>query len=374
MLSALSQALTLNEKSLIFKFFLFIDCIIASSAGDESRLFDKEMKPINRLTRIALLALALLLALGAGAAYADASGTNKTIYIADAKTELNQELWMIGGWTYAPVKELADLMGWTLVHDAASGEITLSGGLDDSLSFRAGSSEVVFNGRTYDIGGTIRAKDGITYAPLRILAESMHASVGWEPRDKVAIVRQEEAYAVAAGDTLSGIAAAHDTTAAALKARNGLTGDALQIGQRLKVVAPDFLDPDSAPKAAPAAEAAIDQAELTMLAKLVEAEAGSEPYAGKLAVASVVMNRLHNDNYPDTVKGVIYAPGQFSPAGNGSLERERPSRDSLKAAKAALSGENNVPGALFFFNPRLEPAKAKRVKAIKKIGNHLFAK
>ncbi|MEK0312285.1 cell wall hydrolase [Cohnella sp. 56] len=326
------------------------------------------------MSRIALLAMALFLALGAGAAYADASGTNKTIYIADTKIELTQELWTIGGWTYAPVKEFADLMGWTLVHDAGSGEITLSGGLEDSLSFRAGSSEVVFNGRTYDIGGTIRAKDGITYAPLRILAESMHASVGWEPRDKVAIVRQEEAYAVAAGDTLSSIAGAHDTSVAALKARNGLTGDALQIGQRLKVVAPDFLDPDSAPKAAPAAEAAIDQAELTMLAKLVEAEAGSEPYAGKLAVASVVMNRLHNDNYPDTVKGVIYAPGQFSPAGNGSLERERPSRDSLKAAKAALSGENNVPGALFFFNPRLEPAKAKRVKAIKKIGNHLFAK
>lgn len=339
--------------------------------------FIKEMKPIKRLSAIVALALALCLTVGAGAAFADTSstnGNNRTIYIADNKTELNQELWTVGGWMYAPVKELADLMDWTLIHDADSGRITVKGGPDNTLTFRAGSAEAVFNGTSYDIGGTIREKDGVTYAPLRILAEAMHASVGWEPNAKVAVLRQEELYAVAAGDTLTSIAKAYGTTIVALKALNGLSDDALQIGRQLKVVAPDFLDPDIAPKAAPAAEAAIDPADLLLLAKIVEAEAGSEPYAGKLAVASVVMNRLHNADYPDTLKGVIYAPGQFSPAGNGSLEREKPSKDSLKAAKAALSGENNVPGALFFFNPQLEPAKAKRVKAIKKIGHHLFAK
>jgi len=333
------------------------------------------MKLIKRLTRIAAMALALFLALGAGAAFAGTNSTNGILYIADDKVELQQELWTLGGWTYAPVKELSDLMGWSLAYDGETGQTTVQNDLDDTLVFRAGTSEVTLNGRTYDIGGTIRLKNGITYAPLRVISEAMHASVGWKAQEKAAVLKKEELYAVAAGDTLWSIAKAHDTTAAALKARNGLASEALTVGQQLKVVAPDFLDPErSEVKVLAAAVDEVDPADLALLAKLVEAEAGSEPYEGKLAVASVVMNRLHNGNYPDTVRGVIYAPGQFSPAGNGSLERETPSKDSVKAAKAALSGENNVPGALFFFNPQLEPGKAKRVKAIKKIGHHLFAK
>ncbi|SFB54169.1 Cell wall hydrolase CwlJ, involved in spore germination [Cohnella sp. OV330] len=331
------------------------------------------MKLIQRLTRIAILALTLLLALGAGAAFASTNSTNSTLYIADVKVDLNQSLWTVGGWTYAPVKELVALMGWTLEYDGESGRTTIRNDLGDALAFKAGSSDVALNGRTYDIGGTVRLKDGVTYAPLRVVAESMHASVGWKDQEKVAVLQQEALYTVVAGDTLWRIAEAHDTTATALKVRNGLASEALAVGQQLKVVAPEFLDPDvSEQKATAAAAEAIDPAELTLLAKLVEAEAGSEPYEGKLAVASVVMNRLHNDRYADTLRGVIYAPGQFSPAGNGSLERETPSKDSLKAAKAALSGENNVPGAYSFFNPQLEPAKAKRLKAIKKIGHHVF--
>ncbi|CAI6074695.1 cell wall hydrolase [Cohnella sp. JJ-181] len=332
------------------------------------------MKAIQRLTRIAAMALALFLALGAGAAYAGTNSTNNTLYIADSKVELSRGLWTVGGWTYAPVKEIADLMGWQLDYDGESGRTTVRNQLGDVLAFKAGSSDVALNGRTFDIGGTVRLKDGVTYAPLRVVAESMNASVGWKDQEKAAVLRQEALYAVAAGDTLWRIAEAHDTTASALKVRNGLTGEALAVGQLLKVVAPEFMDPDvSEQKATAAAAEAIDPADLTLLAKLVEAEAGSEPYAGKLAVANVVMNRMHNDRYPDTVRGVIYAPGQFSPAGNGSLERETPSKDSIRAAKAALSGENNVPGALSFFNPQLEPSKAKRVKGIKKIGHHVFA-
>lgn len=336
------------------------------------------MKPIKRLTRITAMALALFLALGAGAAFAGTNSTNSTngtLYIADDKVELQQQLWTLGGWTYAPVKELSDLMGWSLAYDGETGQTTVHNDLDDTLVFLAGTSEVTLNGRTYDIGGTIRLKDGVTYAPVRVIAEAMHVSVGWKAQEKAAVLKKEELYFVAAGDTLWSIAEAHDTTAAALKARNGLASEALSIGQQLKVVTPDFLDPDRPEVKVLAADVdAIDPADQTLLAKLVEAEAGSEPYEGKLAVASVVMNRLHNGNYPDTVRGVIYAPGQFSPAGNGSLERETPSKGSVKAAKAALSGENNVPGALFFFNPQLEPGKVKRVKTIKKIGHHLFAK
>jgi spore germination cell wall hydrolase CwlJ-like protein len=56
------------------------------------------------------------------------------------------------------------------------------------------------------------------------------------------------------------------------------------------------------------------------------------------------------------------------------LDKTTPSKDSLKAARAALSGENNVPGAVYFFNPKREPGKLKKVTVVKEFGHHVFAK
>ena len=50
-----------------------------------------------------------------------------------------------------------------------------------------------------------------------------------------------------------------------------------------------------------------------LLANLIYCEAGGEPYAGKLAVGAVVINRVLSSVYPDTVTGVIYQRSQFSP-------------------------------------------------------------
>jgi len=50
-----------------------------------------------------------------------------------------------------------------------------------------------------------------------------------------------------------------------------------------------------------------------LLAHLVHAEAKGEPFAGKVAVAKVVLNRGDHKKFPDTVKGVIYEKNAFSP-------------------------------------------------------------
>ena len=57
------------------------------------------------------------------------------------------------------------------------------------------------------------------------------------------------------------------------------------------------------------------------LAALIQCEAGEEPYEGQVAVGAVVMNRVRSGAYPNTVKGVIYASGQFTPAGSGQVGR-----------------------------------------------------
>lgn len=85
--------------------------------------------------------------------------------------------------------------------------------------------------------------------------------------------------------------------------------------------------------------------DLAMLAALVECEAGGESYEGQWAVASVVVNRVRSGSYPNTVSGVIYQSGQFSPVTSGrfAIVLARGARAScIQAASAALSGSTNT--------------------------------
>ena len=88
-----------------------------------------------------------------------------------------------------------------------------------------------------------------------------------------------------------------------------------------------------------------------LLGALVQCEAGNQCYEGQLAVAAVVMNRVRSGAYPGTIGGVIYASGQFTPAGNGKVERQLQLgvKDScLQAAREAIGGATNVGTATHF--------------------------
>lgn len=101
------------------------------------------------------------------------------------------------------------------------------------------------------------------------------------------------------------------------------------------------------------AKAAYSQADLRMMSAIIFCEAGAESYAGKLGVGIVVMNRKASSSFPNTVRGVVYQNGQFSPSWNGSLSRalarydagrftSANERDSIRAAKEVLSGRRDV--------------------------------
>lgn len=83
-----------------------------------------------------------------------------------------------------------------------------------------------------------------------------------------------------------------------------------------------------------------------LLAALIQCEAGGEAYEGQVAVGAVVMNRVRSAAYPNSIHGVIYASGQFTPAMNGKVNAVYESgkiKDScIKAAEEALSGVSNV--------------------------------
>lgn len=96
--------------------------------------------------------------------------------------------------------------------------------------------------------------------------------------------------------------------------------------------------------------------ELRYMTSIIYCEARGESYAGKKAVGIVVMNRVRSKKFPDSVKGVIYQRGQFSPVRNGALnsalrlyDKQKKNgkfkgtmKSCMKAAKAALKGSTTV--------------------------------
>jgi uncharacterized protein YgiM (DUF1202 family) len=105
-----------------------------------------------------------------------------------------------------------------------------------------------------------------------------------------------------------------------------------------------------------------------LLAALIQCEAGGESYDGQLAVGAVVMNRVRSGAYPDSIHGVIYASGQFTPALNGKVnsvyENGKISDSCLRAAQDAVAGTSNVGDCTHF---RRNNGRDGIV-----IGNHVF--
>ncbi|MDD3413696.1 MAG: cell wall hydrolase [Lachnospiraceae bacterium] len=112
----------------------------------------------------------------------------------------------------------------------------------------------------------------------------------------------------------------------------------------------------------------IDVSDRELLACLIQCEADGEPWEGKIAVGSVVLNRARSGVYPDTIVGVIYQSGQFAPVASGRLGMRLATGANstcLSAADEVLAGSNNIGDCLFFRTiiPDLQGTI---------IGNHIF--
>lgn len=179
---------------------------------------------------------------------------------------------------------------------------------------------------------------------------------------------------VTTGDTLFSIAKQNGVTVEGLKVTNQLQNDTIYIGQTLTIGSGA-----SSPQSQPAQSSAFSVEDKDLLSRLVEAEAKGEPYQGKVAVATVVLNRLASPEFPNSIHDVIYQPlangkYEFSPVGNGAINQPA-SEESKRAVNEALSNPNHVNDALFFYNPKIADnhwVGTQQVTAV--IGNHVFAK
>lgn len=271
------------------------------------------------------------------------------------------------GWTKL---ESGGLIGWAkdeyllfdeeAVQEARQVGITMATVTGDTLRIRkepdpdAGVYALAARGESFEVVGEseLEFSDGI-HLSEDWAAIDYEGCTGYISSDFISVD-----FEVDSGETLQEIAAREAAqtkaiTASAETAKGGRTKADTPAGETKK-------------ENAGVVPAGVSDAQL--LAALIQCEAGGESYEGQLAVGAVVINRVRSGSYPSTISGVIYASGQFGPAGTGKvaslLSAGNIKNSCLQAANEAINGITNVGNATHF-------RRAGNREGIV-IGNHVF--
>lgn len=118
----------------------------------------------------------------------------------------------------------------------------------------------------------------------------------------------------------------------------------------------------------------LTEEDVNLMAKIVYAESKGEPYEGKIAVASVILNRVLSPGFPNSINEVILQPNAFSCVINGEIN-VTPTEECYSAVYDAIKGNDPTNEALFFYNPSI--ATCSWMQDVQKtnskaIGQHLF--
>lgn len=159
------------------------------------------------------------------------------------------------------------------------------------------------------------------------------------------------------------------------QARNGLRVDGVVGPQTWRALGFSVARRTAARARATAAGYRGRSGDIDLLARVVAAEARGEPYAGQVAVAAVMLNRVRDPRFPKTLSGVIFQPAALESVSNGLIWQRTPDGTAYKAARDALNGYDPTYGSVFFWNPY------KRVSSwiwsrpiVTQIGKHVFAR
>lgn len=150
--------------------------------------------------------------------------------------------------------------------------------------------------------------------------------------------------------------------------KNGLKADGVVGEATAAALGISLLSENAVPSSAAASES-----ESYLLARLVHGEARGEPYVGKVAVAAVVLNRVRNASFPNTISGVIFQTGAFDCVYDGQLWLT-PDEESIRAANDALAGWDPSGGCLYYYNPTTATSSWIWTREVRlNIGAHAFA-
>ena len=254
-----------------------------------------------------------LLAVGVGAA-------PRVPRVVTDRKEYTGTVRLINGTAYVKLREFSERLGARVVWNAAASTAGVStDGL--SMSASAGAHYAVANGRYLWCNEKIFIDDGSTYVPLRVIGRAFGYDTNWDAGTFTARLTRRTA-SIASGSR--------------------------------------FYDSD----------------EVYWLSRIIQAEAGGEPILGKLAVGTVVLNRVKSPDFPNSVYGVIFdrAGGvQFTPTANGTVYNA-PSTESVAAAKLCLEGTSVSDKVLFFLNTDISESFwiVGNREYVMSVGNHDF--
>ena len=188
-----------------------------------------------------------------------------------------------------------------------------------SMTAKVGNYYVEANGRVLYVENGVIAVNGKVALPVRVLAKIFNMDVSYDSKtQQVALTRQEEG------------------------------GAYLEDGNTY-----------------------YNQDTLYWLSRIIYSESGNQPLRGKIAVGNVVMNRLADPNFPDTIYEVLFQKNQFSPAMSGSIYRD-PNEASVRAAKMVMDGAEALEDVLFFNRKGMNTRAARNRPFVATIGGHSF--
>lgn len=227
-------------------------------------------------------------------------------------------LTVTNGTTYVSLQSVVEAYGGVITWPGKKAEVTLNG---LSMTVGVGDRYILANERALYVEGGVQYINGRVALPIRILAQAMGGGVTW--------------------DAGSGVCSM-------------TTGTPILAGA-------SFYNYD----------------DLFWLSHIINAESGSEPLSGKLAVGTVILNRVSSTQFPNSIYDVVFdrrgGVWQFTPAGTGSVHRT-PNDESVIAAKLCLEGAREGGDSLYFVNLSISPnCWARRNRPyVDTIGRHTF--
>lgn len=116
--------------------------------------------------------------------------------------------------------------------------------------------------------------------------------------------------------------------------------------------------------------------DIQLMARAINGEARGEPYEGQVAVGAVILNRVKDSRFPNSISGVIYEPGAFTAVSDGQINVAISEGSTVyKAAQDAMNGWDPTGGCVYYFNPATATNKWIWSRPlVKTIGKHRFCK
>ena len=297
----------------------------------------KRYHPSKAMSRAALLILTLVMCT-AFALPASAASVSSSVKVTVNGAEIVKgKARIVDSTTYVPFRAFASdtLKSGRVTWNASTRTATLQSG-STTVTATVGKYYLLKNGSRIASAAPNRLIGGTLYVPVRPIANALGYSVAWKHSSyTVALTSKSASGSTSSGSTSSGSTSSGSTAT------------------------PSYTESD-----------------LYWLSRIINAEAGGESYRGKLAVGTVVMNRVKSAQYPGTIYGVIFDKRygiQFTPAYNGMIYKT-PSAESIAAAKEVLLGYRTPGNIQYFLNPSLAPSSwfDRNLTYVTRIGNHVF--